>query len=513
MNRYFFFFPVYLLYSLPAQAISYNPPVCIYENNTKLTTYPNGVSVSYEFDDQERLRSMQSSDGSIHYTLEYDQEGGTWTTDQIHHTSLYKKVDKQGRILQEIFPNGHDIELFYEEDLLTRMRISSYGNILYEYNADQLSAITRVSSSGELLYQHFYRELNATSSKELLIGNLGQLTRSSSPEMLEVQSPFGSQTYLYDKKGNLAQRKLSTLSEQFYYDEQNQLQNFPIDPGVNEKGAAIDCTYDENGNITHKKTANETCQFFYDALNRLIRVITEEKSVEFTYDASGRRLSKTVHRSGSSSTETYLYFGNNQIAVFDQRGELEHLRVLSIGCHPAALRAIAIEAPSGTYAPIYDHNLTIYQLINIDGKEVVSFETLDPFAENLFQLPQITPWIYSAKYYDAELNLVYFGHRYYDPSIHLWLTKDPLGTTEEHLYSYALNNPLTYIDPDGRFVLAPVVWLTGALLKAAVTSAIVWGGYRAGKSYYKHKVQKFSEKSRQKYHEKKQKFKLARAKK
>lgn len=504
MNRLFLF--LCLLYPLSGKAISYNQPVCFFENNTKLVTSPNGTSISYEFDDTERLLRMYSSDGSIHYTFEYDCEGGIWTTDHIHYTTLYKKLDQQGRILKEIFPNGHDIELSYEGDLLIGMRISSYGSILYEYNADQLSTIARLSPTGEILYQHSYTKLDATSSKELLIGNLGELIRCSSSEITEIKSPFGTQTYVYDEKGNVIQRTLHALSEQFHYDEQNQLQGF-----LKEfEGTTI---YDENGNITCKNTPNGSYQFTYDALNRLIRAVTEECVVEFTYDASGRRLSKTVHKSGTSSTETYLYFGNNEIAIFDKEGQLQHLRVLTIGCHPCALRAIAIETPSGTYAPIYNHHLTLHQLINMDTKEVISFEALDPFGENLSHLSQVTPWIYSAKHYDAELKLVYFGHRYYDPSIHIWLTKDPLGVTADHLYSYALNNPLTYIDPDGRFILAPIAWITGALLRAAVTSAIVWGGYRAGKSYYRHKVQKFSEKPRKKYHEKKQKLKLVKSKK
>lgn len=47
----------------------------------------------------------------------------------------------------------------------------------------------------------------------------------------------------------------------------------------------------------------------------------------------------------------------------------------------------------------------------------------------------------------------YFGARYYDPNISIWLSVDPLADNAPGLtpYHYVSNNPMIRIDPDGRW--------------------------------------------------------------
>ncbi|MCE1168185.1 MAG: RHS repeat-associated core domain-containing protein [Sphingobacteriia bacterium] len=59
---------------------------------------------------------------------------------------------------------------------------------------------------------------------------------------------------------------------------------------------------------------------------------------------------------------------------------------------------------------------------------------------------------FNGKELDQETGLYYYGARYYDPKGSLWLSVDPLTDEYKYLspYCYAVNNPISFIDPDGR---------------------------------------------------------------
>ncbi|MBD3330013.1 hypothetical protein GF354_00615 [Candidatus Peregrinibacteria bacterium] len=63
-----------------------------------------------------------------------------------------------------------------------------------------------------------------------------------------------------------------------------------------------------------------------------------------------------------------------------------------------------------------------------------------------------TAYQFTGKEKDSNSGLIYFGARYYDPSIGRFISVDPLA--EEYPgwspYVYALDNPLIVVDPDGK---------------------------------------------------------------
>jgi len=68
-----------------------------------------------------------------------------------------------------------------------------------------------------------------------------------------------------------------------------------------------------------------------------------------------------------------------------------------------------------------------------------------------------TPYKYTGKELDEEIGMYDYGARFYDPSISLWTSVDPL--TEKYpsysAYNYVMGNPIRYIDPDGMKVDSP----------------------------------------------------------
>ena len=61
-------------------------------------------------------------------------------------------------------------------------------------------------------------------------------------------------------------------------------------------------------------------------------------------------------------------------------------------------------------------------------------------------------YTFSGKERDEETGYSYFGARYYDPDISIWLSRDPLADNnpQHSPYVYCANNPLRLVDPDGK---------------------------------------------------------------
>jgi RHS repeat-associated protein len=79
-----------------------------------------------------------------------------------------------------------------------------------------------------------------------------------------------------------------------------------------------------------------------------------------------------------------------------------------------------------------------------------------PFGETMAeQRPSTyfaTNYKFNGKELDEETGLYYYGARYYDPRISIWLSTDPLAEKFPNAspYNYCMQNPINLIDPDGR---------------------------------------------------------------
>ena len=111
-----------------------------------------------------------------------------------------------------------------------------------------------------------------------------------------------------------------------------------------------------------------------------------------------------------------------------------------------------VSAPVYFYHP--DHLGSSTFLTDANGNAYQFFINL-PFGETMAeQLPDTyyrTPFKFNGKELDEETGLYYYGARYYDPKISIWLSVDPLAEKYPNWnpYNYTMQNPINLVDPTG----------------------------------------------------------------
>ena len=101
-----------------------------------------------------------------------------------------------------------------------------------------------------------------------------------------------------------------------------------------------------------------------------------------------------------------------------------------------------------------DHLGSSSYITNLEGEVVQHIEYV-PFGEvfveernNIWN----TPYLFNAKEFDEETGMYYYGARYYEPRVSLWISTDP-AQEEQVIYSsycYTKNSPLIFVDPTGE---------------------------------------------------------------
>ena len=133
---------------------------------------------------------------------------------------------------------------------------------------------------------------------------------------------------------------------------------------------------------------------------------------------------------------------------------------------PEAARAMArTRAANGNFKPnddyekmqFYyhpDHLGSSSYITNLDGEVSQHIEYV-PFGEVFIEERNNTwntPYLFNAKEFDEETGMYYYGARYYEPRLSLWMSVDKLSEENPNVstYCYTDNNPIKYLDPDGN---------------------------------------------------------------
>jgi len=185
----------------------------------------------------------------------------------------------------------------------------------------------------------------------------------------------------------------------------------------------------------------------------------------YAYDYLGRRVAKTVYGEPNVVTR-YAYDGDQIIAEYDGSGTLLRKFIYGPGVdEPICLIEVA------------DNNAVYYYHLDGLGSVValshVNRVLVERYTYDIFGRPTIrdangteiedsafgNPYRFTGRAYDAETALYYYRARYYDYATARFLQPDPMGYTDDlNLYSYCGNNPLSFIDPFGLSIGAPLAF-------------------------------------------------------
>jgi RHS repeat-associated protein len=250
--------------------------------------------------------------------------------------------------------------------------------------------------------------------------------------------------WVYDRYGNRWQQNITggtgsgpTISVSFNSaNNQISTSGYTYDAAGNMTDDGFNSyTYDGENNIT--QVGSSTASYVYNALNQRVRAVVGSTTTEFVFNAAGQRVSTWNGTTHAQLLGKY-YWGSQPAAFYttvaNSAGAAAHFE------HQDWL---GTERMRTTYNGGVEGEFT--SLPFGDGQTTISGSDLDP---NHYALLD----------YDAETETDHAQFRQYSSAQGHWMSPDPymgsydFGNPQSfNRYVYALNNPLSIIDPEGLY--------------------------------------------------------------
>jgi RHS repeat-associated protein len=427
-------------------------------------TYPDGTKLNYQY----------FSNGNVRQIL-LDSIG-----------SNFEPLSSLGKMTQFSFTNS--ISSVYQYDFggrLTNSKISNakitFSDKNYSWNgANKLLSINESAVDQVVLSEIFHDE------KTAWYDSRGRLNKA--------KGPYGKIEFQFDSGSNLIQQGKSWYS----YDSSNKHQvssmeencknhySFIARKCLKKTKDKLTLKYDKNGNIIKRTQNSINLEYTYNPHNELISVKKDSTVInKFSYDAFGRRLYKIDYDTDGNIDYKTLYVSPiYEVLVNLKEGNELHTKYLpgpngifaaisssqityaSSDFSSKSKAEVAKDSLVGTGNPQanttlffhHDHIGSNTIVTDINGKKVNQivyrpYGTIDE--ENSTGSDNFRPK-FASKEWDSETSLYYFGARYQDPKLGRFITPDPAKQFSSP-YLYTSGDPLTEIDPDGRFSFSDFV--------------------------------------------------------
>jgi len=262
-------------------------------------------------------------------------------------------------------------------------------------------------------------------------------------------------SYLNDGNFNTLQRNGSSGSVQDslnynYINNTNKLSSITGTTTVNY-------TYDSNGNIT-SDPHNGIAFIIYDSDNLPVHVYkTDGEQLLYTYDMNGNRVRNTVV--GGSADQDHHYFrdydgSTEAVCLYPYSSNLTY-NILGAGGDNIGQVKVVNNSVTGRYYYLKDHLGSIRVTVDANGNRV-GWNDYYPYGMLMSGRTGTNSedhrYKFTGKERDDETGLDYFGARYYDSWQGRWLQVDPLAEKYPGWspYNYSIDDPLRFIDPDGK---------------------------------------------------------------
>ncbi len=417
-------------------------------NQLKKTTNFNGDKEEFTYDNFGRVKTIKETiDGEV-FT----------TTHQSY--SIY------GDLKSKYFPSGVLINYIYDSNGYLSKIVAYNGQLLYENKG--MNGYGQITS---------YKYGNGKTSSNYYTH--GMPTRYYTAGIQDYRMTWDYQS------GNLEQRKDARINktEDFTYDNLNRLKTSTV-----LGQAPITMTYKNNGNIDSKSDAGTKYNYDNNKINALVSIegdinishstqdisytsffqpedITEDNhQMTFRYGSDHQR-SLSILKQNGTEVERKYYLGDYEKQVTNTG--TKHINYVGQGVIVVTNTQGSIGGSSYYYYTYTDHLGSVLKVTNNSGT-VVANQNFDAWGRfrnpnnwTYTNLPtNNASWLsrgYTGHEHLETFALINMNGRLYDPVVGRMLSVDnniqaPGYTQNYNRYSYALNNPLRYTDPDGEFI-------------------------------------------------------------
>lgn len=452
----------------------------------------------FKYDGLSRIVLAQDDDSEV--TRHYDSLSRVTKEVQNGKTisCIYDGVDNQ---LRCIYPGGRIITTSYDELNRKNLIVDQFGPIArYDYIGPKRVEQRDYANNSRTTYQYdgvkriirtihtfdptgnpqviddrsytWDQMYNKTSRKDLRLGGLAHAYEYDSIYRLIRSTkmlPSGKvDTIVYNFDGVGNRTKIFGGPHPGNY-SMNPQQPEPADFQMNQyTTTSFDARFhDNNGNLS-RINAGLTDQrtFTYDYHNQMIefRVSATGITAGYTYDALGRRIEKVVNDGINSDTTRFFYNDWQECEEQDETGKTQATYVYGLYIDEVLnmQRDVDKNGAAEDYFYYGDDLHNVMAVTNSVGAIVERYEYQDYGGLELFNASGThiaksiveNSLLYTGRRFDSETDFYYYRTRYLDTETGRFTSRDLIGIWEDednlgNGIAYVLNNPFTYVDPDG----------------------------------------------------------------